>query len=194
MDQHRLAAFSLVGLAALLLAIALTACQVSAPGAAAMVNGSPVPRHFYDVLVAASQRRAEQVGLNVRWDTVEGTNRLTQIQTQTIQQLVRNAVIDQLGKQRRVEVDDAELDAAMERIEGVFGGTAGVDQKLTQDGLSRDDFRTLFRYFLLDQQLRRSDPNGYQSALDQAIKTASVEVFVGPCVADHDFNTCVADR
>jgi parvulin-like peptidyl-prolyl isomerase len=184
----------LLGLAALLVAI-LAACQTSSqPSAAATINGVSVPRHLYDALVTASQRRAEQVGLNVRWDTSEGTQRLSRIQSDTIKQLVRDAVIAEVGRERNVAVSDADLDAGMARIEGVFGGAAGVDQKLNQDGLSRADFRELYRYFLLDQKLRQADPSGYPSALDQALKSADVQVFVGPCADNHDFRTCIPTK
>src|SRR5262245_56651710 len=117
----------LLGLAALL-ADVLAACQSSQPSAAATVNGVAIPRHLYDALVTASQRRAEQVGLNVHWDTPEGTQRLARIQTDTIKLLVRDAVIAHVGQERNVGVSDADLDAGMARIEGVFGGAAGVDQ------------------------------------------------------------------
>lgn len=175
-----------------ILGVLLGGCQ-AAPGGgvAAEVNGEAVPARLYDALVMASQRRAEQVGMAIHWDTPEGAKRLTQIQSQTLAQLVRDAVVGQLARDRQVAVSDAELDAAMGRVEKVFGGPTGVEQRLQQDGLSRDDFRTLYRYFLLDQKLRRADPSGYEAALSQALKSARVQAYVGPCASEHEYATCI---
>ncbi len=181
--------------AAVVLAVALvallSACSPQASDAAVTVNGESVPLRFYDVLVAASRHRAEQIGIPVAWDSPQGERRLAQIQLQTIKQLVRNAVIDQLARERHVDVTDADLDAAMARVDGAFGGAAVVDQKLEHSGLTRADYRALYRFFLLDQKLRQADPSGYPAALEAAMKNAHVQVYVAPCASDHDYATCL---
>ena len=169
----------------------LAACATAPEGAAAMVNGEPVPAHYYDILVFSSQRRAEQVGIAVDWNSTTGTRRLTRIQTDTIKRLVHNSVVAQIAKTRGVTVSDADLDVAMGNIESAFGGAASVDQKLEQSGLDRDDYRALYRYFLLDQKLRQIDPTGYPNMLDQATKDAKVQVYVAPCQQDHEYARCV---
>jgi hypothetical protein len=171
--------------------ITLAACASAPAGAAATVNGEPIPSHYYDILVTASQRRAEQVGVAISWDTSMGARRLTRIQTDTIKRLVHNSVVAQIAKTRGVMVSDAELDTAMGRIETAFGGAPTVDQKLEQSGLNRDDYRALYRFFLLDQKLRQVDPSGYPTALDRATRDAKVQVYVGPCQQDHDYARCV---
>lgn len=169
----------------------VAACSSAPNGAAATVNGEPVPSHYYDILVVASQRRFEQVGVSVNWDSTTGEHRLIQIQTDTIKRLVHNLVVAQVAKARGVDVSDADLDAAMGKVETAFGGADTVDQKLQLSGLTRDDFRSLYRYFLLDQKLRQTDPTGYPLALDQALKDAKVQVYVAPCLQNHDYTQCV---
>ena len=171
--------------------VLLAACASAPVGAAATVNGETISAHYYDVLVAVSQRRAEQVGVAVDWNSTTGARRLSLIQTDTIKRLVHNSVVEQIAKTRGVAVSDAELDAAMGNIETAFGGAAAVDQKLEQSGMNRDDYRALYRYFLLDQKLREIDPAGYSNALDQATKDAKVQVYVGPCQQEHDYARCV---
>jgi hypothetical protein len=169
----------------------LSSCASAPTGAAATVNGEPVPTHYYDVLVVAAQRRTEQVGISINWESSLGVRRLAQIQSDTIKRLVHNSLVEQIAKTRGVTVTDADLDIAMGKVETAFGGTDTVDQKLQQSGLNRDDFRSLYRYFLLDQKLRQADPTGYPSALDQALKDAKVQVYVGPCQQDHDYAHCL---
>ncbi len=185
--------FSRIGVLVLASAIQImvTACSNVPADSAAVVNGVPVPAHYYDSMVTASKRRAEQVGIPVVWDSAAGVKRLTVIQTETIKRLVQNAVVDQLAKEKGVAVSDSDLDLAIGKIEVAFGGSNAVNQRLDQSGMSRADFRDLYRYFLLDQKLRQTDPNGYQTTLDQKLKGAKVQVFVAPCTTDHDFATCL---
>ena len=175
---------------ALVLPVVIASCSSVPPDSAAVVNGQPVPAHFYDSMVTASKRRTEQVGVPVVWESDAGAKRLNTIQTGTIKRLVQNAVVEQIAKDKGVAVSDADLDAALGRIEVAFGGAAAVSQRLDQSGMSRSDYRELYRYFLLDQKLRQTDPSGYPTALDQAIKNAKVQVFVAPCTVEHDYGKC----
>jgi hypothetical protein len=169
----------------------LSACAAAPRDSAAVVNGEVVSTHYYDVLVNASKRRAEQVGITPAWDTPQGVRRLTSIQSGAIRRLVQNAVVGQIANQRGVSVSDSDLDQALVRIDAAYGGTAAVDGRLDQSGMTREDFRALYRYFLLDQKLRQFDPTGYPSALDQALKDARVSVFVAPCSNNHDYASCL---
>ncbi|HLZ09228.1 MAG TPA: SurA N-terminal domain-containing protein [Chloroflexota bacterium] len=177
--------------AALIVPLAVAACSSATPDSAAVVNGQAVPMRFYDSMVTVSKRRAEEVGIPIVWDSEAGAQRLNAIQTGTIKRLVQNAVVEQVAKQRAVTVSDTDLDASIGKIEVAFGGPTAVAQRLKQNGMSQSDFRELYRYFLLDQKLRQADPSGYQAALDQAIKTAKVQVFVAPCTVEHDYDKCV---
>ena len=100
------------------LAVMLGACATRSPApaastVAAIVNREPVPLHLYSALVAASRRNVERAGIAVNWNTPDGADRLNQIEAQALKQLVRNAVIEQLARTRRVAVSAADLDAAM---------------------------------------------------------------------------------
>lgn len=176
---------------ALVVPVVLGACSAVPSDSAAVVNGQPVPAHFYDSMVTASKRRAEHVGIRTGWDSDAGAKQLNTIQTATIKRLVQNAVVEQVAKEKGVTVTDADLDAALGKLEAAFGGPTAVAERLDQGGMSRSDFRELFRFVLLDQKLRQTDPTGYPSALDQAIKNAKVQVFVAPCTVEHDYGKCV---
>lgn len=177
------------------LAIILGACAGRGPAptastVAATVNREPVPLHLYTTLVAASQRKVERAGIAVNWNTPDGADRLSQIEAQALKQLVRNAVIEQLARTRRVAVSAADLDAAMGQLEEGLGGAEAFDQKLEQEGLNREDFRALLRPTLIERTLRGADAGGYEAALERALRGAKVQAYVGPCATDHRYPQC----
>ena len=177
------------------LAVMLGACANRSPApaastVAAIVNREPVPLHLYSALVAASRRKVERAGIAVNWNAPDGADRLNQIEAQALKQLVRNAVIEQLARTRRVAVSAADLDAAMGQLEEGFGGAEAFDQKLEQEGLSREDFRALLRPTLAERTLRVADPAGYEAALERALQRAKVQAYVGPCATNHQYPRC----
>ena len=176
----------------LLLALTLASCARAAerPAGAATINGRVVPLHQYTTLVAASQRRIAAAGIPVSWDSPEGAQRLTRLQEQAIRQLVRNAVVEQLAGERHITVSERDLDAALTRIEEGLGGPAALEQQLERNGLTRAEFRELFRPTLLEQRLRQADPDGH-AAIEGAVQRARVQVFVGPCTTDHRYPRCL---
>jgi parvulin-like peptidyl-prolyl isomerase len=185
----------------LLLLLGLLASALAARGgpppipadAAATVNGKAVPLASYTTLVDASKQKVGQVGIPANWSSPEGARRLTSIQYQVLKQVVRNAVILQLANERQITVSDAELAKALAEIEAFYGGPEGFEAKLVQDGLSREDFGTYYRYTMLDRKLRQADPTGYPTALEQAIAQARVQAYVGPCATDHQYPRCLGD-
>lgn len=181
-------------LPSLMLALALVACagaNAVPADTAATVNGEAVPMASYSTLVAASKHKVGQVGIPVNWTTPDGERRLLGIQTNALTQVVRNAVIGQLASRRNVAVTDDDLARALADLEAAYGGPEGFEAQLTKDGLSRERFAALYRYTLLDRQMRQADPSGYQAAFDKAFSEARVRAFVGPCAQDHAYPRCL---
>lgn len=177
----------------LTLAIALVAaCGGSgAPkDAAAVVNGDAVTAARYDLLVSSAQRRVETNGPAVDWTSGPGRARLREIQAQALRLAIRNTVIKQLAVRAGVRVGDQDLDAALAKLEGVTGGADQLDQELQMEGLTRAQYRALLRDTLLDRELRSADPK-YDEHLAAALRRASVQAYVGPCAADHQYPRCV---
>lgn len=169
-----------------------TPSRTPVPDGALTVNGEPVARPLYDLLVRSAQLKVERAGIPVQWNSPDGARRLTGLQVQAIKNLVRNAVVEQLARQRQISVSTTDLDAALAQIEEVLGGPAVLDQQLEQQGLSRDDYRALFRYTLLERKLDQADPAQTAApAIDQAMQTARVQVYVGPCATNHQYPQCV---
>jgi FKBP-type peptidyl-prolyl cis-trans isomerase (trigger factor) len=146
----------------------------------------------YSVLVSASQQKVGQVGIPVNWTTPDGERRLAALQVQALRQVVKNAVIGQLASERKIAVSDDDLTRALAEIEAALGGPEAFEGQLTQDGLSLEDFAAYFRFNLLDRLLRQADP-GYPAALEQALASARVLAYVGPCTTNHQYPGCLGD-
>ena len=178
-------------LAALLTVLALTGCGATAPGGtAAVVDGQAVPSARYDLLVASAQRHVESSGPQVDWESSRGRSQLREIQAQALRLVVRGVVIERMASRTGVRVGDAELDQSIASLETLAGGADQFDQQLSVEGLTRPQYRTLLRATLLDRALRARDPR-YDDHLAAALRAASVQAFVGPCAADHQYPRCV---
>ena len=182
----------------LLIALALlaVACggEAAPTGGAAVVNGDVVTTARYDLLVSSARLRIERTGIQqVDWNSAQGRTRLREIEAQALRLAVRNAVIEQLARDRGVGVGDPDLDRAITALEGATGGPQQLDQRLEQEGLTRAQYRTLLRDTLLDRELRAGDER-YDQHLEDALRRAGVRAYVGPCASDHQYPRCVDGR
>jgi len=174
-----------------LASVVLSACGAPPPGTALTVNDTVVPSHLYDVLVRSGERRLERQGLLIGSGTSEGAARLKDVEVSAIKKLVRDATLDELAKQRHIVVTAAELDAGVGRIEKGVGGTTVVDGQLALDQMTRQDFKDLLRFTMLEQRLSLADPKGFPRALSTALRDAHVTVYVAPCSSDHSYPQCL---
>jgi SurA N-terminal domain len=175
----------------LLTVLVLAGCAgQTPPDTAAVVDGRAVPSARYDLLVSSAQRHLESSGPAVDWKSPQGRSRVREIQAQALRLAVRDAVIERMARRAGVRVGDADLDRAIASLEGVAGGPDQLDHQLSLEGLTRAQYRTLLRERLLDRELRERDPQ-YDVHLAAALRGASVQAFVGPCAADHQYPRCI---
>ncbi|MDQ6710284.1 MAG: SurA N-terminal domain-containing protein [Candidatus Dormibacteraeota bacterium] len=180
-----------------LLALALTGCGssgaagASAGGSALTVNGTPVSPALYQTLVRSQERALQSQGQPVDLTSASGKRQLADIQARAIRTLARDSIIDQLARERRLAITDSELSAAVTRIETALGGAAPLAAQLDKAGLSRTEFRTFFRYRLLEEKLRQAFGARYDAALAHAVASARVTAYVGPCQTEHQYPRCV---
>lgn len=175
----------------LLTLVLLTGCAGQAPAnTAAVVDGQKVPTARYHLLVSSGQKQVQNDGLAVDWSSARGKSRLRDIQTQSLQLIVRDVVIQQMAKRDGVQVSDTQLDQTIKSLEAVAGGSDQLDQELSLEGLTRSQYRPLLRITLLDRELRARDPK-YDQHLASAVSAARVQAYVGPCAADHQYPRCI---
>lgn len=119
-----------VGLAGLLMGIALAACSGS--GAVATVNGQPVSRDTFNQRLESSP-----------------------MGRQVLQQLVQETLIEEYAKQNNITVTDAEIDARENQIKANFP-SGSWDEMLKSRGLSEADVRSALReQVILDKALSK---------------------------------------
>ena len=175
----------------LLTVLALAGCAGPAPAnTAAVVDGQAVPTSRYDLLVSSAQRHVVGTGIQIDWDSAQGRARLREIQAQALRLAVRNVVVERMASRAGVTVGDADVDQSIKSLESLAGGADQLDQQLSLEGLTRPQYRTLLRDTLLDRELRARDAR-YDAHVAAALKAASVQAYVGPCAADHQYPRCV---
>jgi SurA N-terminal domain len=178
-------------LALILVVLGLSACGSPPAGVAVSVNGADMPSHLYDVIVRSSALRSERQGLQVDVRTALGARRVRLIESRAIEQLVRDAVLDQLAAKRRIGVGQADLQTTIHVIEHGLGGAAVLDQQLALDEMTRNDLQALLRFTVLEQRLSLADSRGFPAALQEALRQAKVQAYVGPCASNHQYPQCL---
>jgi hypothetical protein len=166
---------SLVALAALVLA-GCGGAQVPGDGTAATVDGVAISRtqleagvrDFLGPLEALPpQERAAQVGA---------------LQRQILGFQIQGAVFERLADDEGIEVDDAALEQARERLVQATGGPEQLDQLLAREGLTP----TLLDELILPQEVRLAEladrvggPDQLNPLLVEAIRDADIVVAPG---------------
>ncbi len=178
-------------IALILVGLGLSACGSPPAGVAVSVNGADVPSHLYEVIVRSSALRSERQGLQVDVRTALGARRVRLVESRALEQLVRDALLDQLAAKRRIGVSQAELQRAIHMIEQGVGGPAALDQQLALDEMTRTDLQALLRFTVLEQRLSVADPRGFPAALKEALGQAKVQAYLGPCASNHQYPQCL---
>jgi SurA N-terminal domain len=178
-------------LALILVVLGLSACGSPPAGVAVSVNGADMPSHLYDVIVRSSALRSERQGLQVDVSTALGARRVRLLESRAIEQLVRDAVLDQLAAKRRIGVSKADLQTTIHVIEHGLGGAAVLDQQLALDEMTRSDLQALLRFTVLEQRLSLADSRGFPAALQEALRQAKVQAYVGPCASNNQYPQCL---
>jgi hypothetical protein len=156
-------------LAFALIVLGLSACAPGRPASAITVNGEAIGMDAYTNELSADKGSS----------------------TVAINALVRRAVIEQVGRDKNVNISSTVLSGAVRQVEQSAGGRTALEKQLAGQRLSRAQFVNLLRLRLLEQTLLRRDPTHYASTLGTALNDALVQVFVGPCTKDHAYPRCV---
>lgn len=165
-------------------------CAAQPQNAVATVRRVPVEPHLYQVLLSSAKHRAQEGGLAADSRTPEGARRLARIEVAALRTAIRDTALDALAGPAGVAVSKSDVDAAVARVEQAIGGDASLDGQLTAQGLTRNDFRTLTRYRLLESGLRQRQPM-LDRAVAQVLQPALVQVYAAPCEQDHRYPQCL---
>jgi hypothetical protein len=181
-----------VSLAALALAACGDSTHPTTTQVAATVNGAAISVQSYDAAVQSLRGRLEQhTGHALNLAVAADARQLTRVEASGLQALVAQAVIEQLAAARHVSVSDADVDAALQRLQSTAGGADQLIAQLGSSGLSDSGTRAAIHQLLLQQRLRAADPTGWDSAFATAVRDAHVTVYAAPCTAQHAYPACV---
>src|SRR5439155_15996426 len=100
-------------------------------------NGLPLSVDLYHSIVATGQHKYERTGAQVNWSSASGQRRLANIESSVLRELVHDAVVDQLARERGIVVTPADLEHALAAAEAAFGGPVAFEQNLEQAGVAR---------------------------------------------------------
>jgi hypothetical protein len=164
-------------LVAAVVALALVGCgTVTATGdAAATVDGVAVSRSQLETGVR------EIVGDVEALDPAERGLRVGTIQRHLLGFQIQGAIFERLADEQGITVEQADLDAARNRLLEATGGQAQLDQLIAQEGLTP----TLFEELILPQEVRIAElaevvgPEQINPFLVEEIRAAHVVVAPG---------------
>lgn len=126
-------------------------------------------KHYYLSQPDASGKPA------VNFTSADGKKKLKQLQTQELQQLQQEAIVQQLANKYKVTVSDKDVQAQVDQITKSAGGSAKVKDVLNKYyGWTVDDLKKKIRQQLLEQKVATavtSDP-----ALNAAAKSKAEDV------------------
>lgn len=184
-------ATSLVAVITLLAACGSDAASSSTPaGVAMVVNGASTPVDAYTHIVTSELQKLEARGLPVDTKTVDGKKKETAIRVSAIRELVSETVLMQMAAQRKVQVPESEVTAAIAQLQADLGGPAALQQKLDAAVETTADLRKLVQLNRLRTKLHDADP-GFDAAFDKAVKNASAQIYVEPCTTNHAYPGCL---
>ncbi len=180
----------LIGLALLAASVALAGCDL--PGArradAAVINGHAIPRARWDHLVEVLKSHVP-VDLN----SDPGRAQLLNIETQSLRAVIREQLVEDFARQRRVEVTSAEVDGEVTTLAAGLGGQGELNKRLDQTGETIADVRHTIRINLLQKKMRAASKT-YQGDFDRALRDAQVSAYVPPCDQDHAWPACAGGQ
>ncbi len=128
--------------------------------AAATVNGQAIPVALYRAQLEVAVTGFAQPGLSPQSPDV-----LAALREQVLQMLIDQVLVDQAAARMGIAVDDAEVDAEVQRVRGEAGGDfAGW---LQANGYSEETFRAQVRSDLLGAAVRERVTAGVAATAEQ---------------------------
>lgn len=107
------------------------------PEVVAIVNGESVPRGAFLNNLASLEQEAMMQGVDV---TASGT--LALMEKEALNRVVSVTLLEQAASKSTITITDDMVDAEMLALETRFGGQAGLDQELTELGMTREGLRS----------------------------------------------------
>ena len=177
-------------------AVCVTACDL--PGrvpanVAVVVDDTDIPWSRYDHLVETTKRGLEARGIPFDTSSSSGQARLKSVWIEAIRGLVHEAVINEIARQKKIQLSDQELAQARTEVIQALGGQEALAQRLDQTGESDQDFSDQLRLVRLQAKLRQADPN-YEKHFNDAVKAARVSAYAPPCQDDHQYPRCIGGQ
>lgn len=108
------------------------------PGAAALVNGAPIPQTLVDAFLANNK---EALGLDLNPATETGRANLAKNRAAILDELIDRALIAQETADRGVAPTDGQLDAAEQDMIEFCGSVPRYEQYVAQNGFDRAGYR-----------------------------------------------------
>ncbi len=105
---------------------------------AALVNGQPIYLADYERQVAQYQA-AVLVPSGIDLSSEEGQQTLLQARERVLDVMIEQALVEQAAAGMGITVTDEQVDAALAQIINDIGGEESFQERLNQDGMSRED-------------------------------------------------------
>ena len=123
-----------------------------AQGAAAIVNGQPIPLAAYQKVVAQFEATMVQRGVNP--NSSDGQAQLEQMKQQMLDNMIDDMLIAQEAAAEGVKLSDADFEAAMQKLIADSGGQQKFEQLLAASGTTMDDARAVQRTQMVNNLMR----------------------------------------
>jgi parvulin-like peptidyl-prolyl isomerase len=132
---------------------------------AAYVNGAAIPME--DFMRQARDAQSYLVKQGVDPNTADGAAQLQAVRVEVMEDLISQALIEQAAVELGIEVSEAELEADMQTMLGEAGGEEGFRQRLSDVGLTEQQFRELQRRAILGQKVTQHIAAGASDTAEQ---------------------------
>lgn len=130
----------------MVLAVAGTSCGRYLRAAAAVVDGKSISMAELDKRVGSALRGGE---------APSGEQRL-EAQRRELAQMIQDRIIEKEGRERKIKVDQKEVDARYEQIRSQFPSEQEFEQALSQQGVTLDSVRDRIRLRLVVETIQKT--------------------------------------
>lgn len=127
------------------------------PDVVARINGEEVSKEDFKESLSQMQQVASQQGADLSNPTIQ-----SQIETEAMNAIVSTRLLVQAAADAGVTVSDKDVDAEVSSLEAQFGGSDGLQEQMSNVGVTEDELRTSIREQLtvdayLEQQPELAD-------------------------------------
>jgi peptidyl-prolyl cis-trans isomerase C len=171
--KNRVAARMVVAL----LFISLAACQRSAPSqtsnanaqtlppVVAVIDGRPIQTKLYEMYLKNGRD-----ALGIEMDKEEGRRMFEQLKEGIVSELIDRALVAQEAERRGLQIPPERMAEAERRTVAQFGGDQKYDEYLSQNKLTRDEYREVLKTEIYGELMRQELSKGI-TVSDTEIKT-----------------------